>query len=132
MGEQTMAEAQAQAQQVAGQFLQHFYGLFDSDRSQLAPMFTEASQMHFEGAHSIGQTAIMGKMTNLSFQKVQHDLTTARLDCQVSLANGIYIMVTGVLSVDGGPPLPFADSFILQQNGTSWYIHNYVFRMNVA
>ena len=69
---------------------------------------------------------------NLGFQAVQHDLATARLDCQVTKDQGIYILVTGVLSADGAPPMAFCETFILHQNGASWYIHNQIFRLNLT
>merc|ERR1711977_115069 len=115
------------------QFVTHYYQIYDGgDRSQLAPLFTGDSQMSFEGAEFQGQANIIGKLTNLTFQSVKHDLSTARLDCSVTAGNGILLMITGVLSVDGGPPMAFCESFVLQQNGASWYIHNLIFRLGLT
>merc|ERR1712086_12504 len=117
---------------IAPQFLQHYYGLYDTDRSQLAAMFTNDSSLTFEGQEFKGQQAIIQKLTSLTFTSVKHDLSTARCDVQTTSNNGIFILVTGVLSVDNAPPLNFCDTFILHQNGASWYIHNMMFRLNVS
>merc|ERR1711998_427399 len=105
-------QAENDAQGVAGQFLQHYYGIFDgADRSQLGALYAGDSKMQFEGARFKGQAEILGKLGNLGFQACRHDLQTARLDTLVTAAGGIYLLVTGVLSVDGGNPMPFAETF---------------------
>merc|ERR1711924_285705 len=106
-----MGKSMGDPKGIAGQFLQHYYGIF-------------------EGAELAGQAAIIGKLTNLSFQTVKHDLGTARLDVLVTNNQGLYILVTGVLSADGAPPMAFCETFILHQQpgGGSWYIHNHIFR----
>merc|ERR1711924_35367 len=123
--------------QIAQQFVAHYYNLFDSDRTQLAPLYNEASTMQFEasaagGDELKGQANIMGKLTNLTFTSVKHDLPTARLDVQTTkCGTGIIAVVTGALQADGGNPMNFAETFILHQapGGASWYIHNQVFRL---
>merc|ERR1711934_216133 len=117
---------------IATQFVTHYYQLFDSDRSQLAALYNEASTMIFEGQELTGQAAIIGKLTNLQFQECRHDLSTARLDTLVTKDQGLFILVTGVLSADGGQPLTFSETFILHQAGASWYIHNHMFRLSIA
>merc|ERR1712070_56461 len=121
-----------EAKSIAQQFVTHYYALYDGDRSQMAPLFTEASSMIFEGAEFTGQVPIVGKLTNLNFRSCKHDLTTARLDVSVTAGGGILIVVTGVMSVDEGPPMAFVDTFVLQNNGGSWYIHNLIFRLNLT
>merc|ERR1711924_295077 len=121
---------------IAQQFVAHYYSQFDGDRTQLAPMYTEHSTLQFEasaagGDDLKGQPNIMGKLTNLTFQTVKHDLSTARLDVQTTkCGTGIVAMVTGQLQADGGNPMCFSEMFILHQSASgNWYIHNQVFRL---
>eukprot|EP00658_Telonema_sp_P-2_P008987 TRINITY_DN13404_c0_g1_i2.p2 TRINITY_DN13404_c0_g1~~TRINITY_DN13404_c0_g1_i2.p2 ORF type:complete len:118 (+),score=34.23 TRINITY_DN13404_c0_g1_i2:177-530(+) len=109
----------------------HYYTTFDSDRSQLAALYTAASTLHFEGTVCSGQEAIIQKLTTLGFQTCKHDLTSARLDVQVTSGGGIFILCTGQLLVDAEThPSLFTETFVLQQAGASWYIHNHMFRLN--
>jgi hypothetical protein len=66
----------------------------------------------------------------LAFQTVQHKITTS--DSQPTPSGGILVMVTGDLAVDGNvtTPLKYAQTFHLMPNGSSWYIHNDIFRLN--
>eukprot|EP00656_Telonema_subtile_P038920 TRINITY_DN44081_c0_g1_i2.p1 TRINITY_DN44081_c0_g1~~TRINITY_DN44081_c0_g1_i2.p1 ORF type:complete len:148 (+),score=45.26 TRINITY_DN44081_c0_g1_i2:118-561(+) len=117
---------------IAQQFMVVYYQKFDSDRSTLADLYTEASSMTFEGSDLKGQQAILQKLTSLTFQKCQHDLNTARLDVQ-EIGAGIMILCTGQLQVDQEPkPMLFTEVFVLMNNGASWYIHNHMFRLNVV
>merc|ERR1711998_586611 len=119
----------AQATPIAQQFLPHYYQLFDgADRSQLASLYTNDSTLTFEGEVHKGQQAIIQKLTNLTFRQCKHDLQTARLDVQVTASQGIKVLVTGQLQMDGGAATPFCEAFVLQQAGQSWYIHNHFFR----
>merc|ERR1711907_335814 len=96
---ENMADPIAQATPVAQQFVAHYYQLFDSDRSQLTPLYTADSSLTFEGETVKGQQAIIQKMSALTFQKCTHDLQTARLDVQVTSGNGIFVLCTGQLKV---------------------------------
>ena len=53
----------------------------------------------FQGDEFVGTQAIQQKLQSLPFGTVKHDLSTARLDVQVTKSQGLYLLVTGVLSV---------------------------------
>merc|ERR1712227_410473 len=80
MGRHTRTQGLTMAmdpKQIAQQFVAHYYNLFDSDRTQLAPLYNEASTMQFEasaagGDELKGQANITGKLTNLTFTSVKH------------------------------------------------------------
>jgi|EP00308_Calcidiscus_leptoporus_P026492 hypothetical protein len=112
-------------------FVEHYYKMFDSTRTQLASMYNEKSMLTFENEQFMGQSAIMQKLTTLNFQSVAHQVVTC--DSQPTDSNGILTFVTGKLAVDGNAttPLNFAQVFLLYPTATgSWYVHNDMFRLN--
>ncbi|CAB4375264.1 unnamed protein product [Rhizophagus irregularis] len=83
---------------LASQFVQYYYQVFQSDRSNLKPLYRDDSMLTFEGAPFKGVNDIIGKLTSLPFQQVAHRIAT--LDAQPSINNGIIVMVTGELLID--------------------------------
>lgn len=87
----------------------------------------------FEGAPIQGDKAIVEKLVNLPFQKVQHKVTT--IDAQPSSPTlaSLLVSVTGLLLVDDSPnPLQFSQVFQLIPDGASYYVFNDIFRLNYA
>ncbi|KAA1121749.1 Nuclear transport factor 2, variant 2 [Puccinia graminis f. sp. tritici] len=115
---------------VATQFVQFYYEKFDSDRSQLAPLYRDQSMLTFEANPYVGTTNIVKKLQELSFTKVSHQVHT--LDAQPSNSSNpsIIVLVTGALLVDGEEnPLKFSQAFhLVQENGT-YFVLNDVFRL---
>merc|ERR1711967_28661 len=103
------AQFKMDPKQIGGQFVQHYYGLFDTDRAQLGSLYDPSvSTLTFEAAASgdnteqRGAAEIVAKLTNLTFQTCKHDLAHARLDVQTTRdGTGIICFVTGMLSADG-------------------------------
>ncbi|KAI4882611.1 hypothetical protein NFI96_032808 [Prochilodus magdalenae] len=62
-------------EQIGTGFVQHYYQQFDSDRGKLADLYTDASCLTWEGEGFQGKTAIMGKLSSLPFQTIQHSIT---------------------------------------------------------
>merc|ERR1711924_11499 len=87
----------------------------------------------FEGTQHQGPANISQKLQSLSFQTVQHQLTT--VDCQPS-PNGVVIFVCGDLCVDGNAqqPLKFSQVFQLAPfpNGAGYWVLNDMFRINIG
>ncbi|KAJ4313796.1 Nuclear transport factor 2 [Neodidymelliopsis sp. IMI 364377] len=82
----------------------------------------------FEASGILGTSAIVEKLQNLPFQQVQHRTDT--LDAQPSGQNGVLVLVTGALLVEGSErPMSFTQAFNLQQDGGSYYVLNDVFRL---
>jgi hypothetical protein len=120
-------------QQVGEQFCQHYYATFDRNRAELAPLYADTSMLSFEGDQVQGAAAIVGKLTTLQFQKVQHQIV--KVDCQPSPANnGVLIFVTGNLLIDDNQnPLKFAQMFQLCQGPSgNFFCQNDMFRLNVG
>jgi len=116
---------------VSKAFVSHYYTVFDSDRSKLGGLYQDNSMLTFEGERTQGRTAIVAKLTALSFQQVAHKVDT--MDAQPAPGNGIVVFVSGALQVDGGQnPLRFAQVFNLQPTGVAggFYVLNDMFRLN--
>lgn len=118
-------------------FAQHYYSLFDSDRKQLKPLYRENSMLSFEGSQFLGSDSIITKLSELPFQKVQHQIITC--DCQPLTAvqpNGVLVSVSGNLVIDDGQnPMKFAQCFMLIPDATnpnSYWVHNDIFRLNLG
>ncbi|KAI0059031.1 nuclear transport factor 2 [Artomyces pyxidatus] len=116
---------------IAKQFTDFYYSTFDSSRSTLGSLYRDNSMLSFEGAQTLGASAIVEKLTNLPFQTVQHKVST--LDAQPSSATvaSLIVSVTGLLVVDDSPnPLQFSQVFQLIPDGGSYYVFNDIFRLN--
>ncbi|KAF8431751.1 putative nuclear transport factor 2 [Boletus edulis BED1] len=117
---------------VAKQFTEYYYLTFDTDRSQLAPLYRTTSMLTFEKDQILGVDAIVGKLTSLPFSKVRHNVST--IDAQPSISPGALIVsVTGYLLVDEeSNPLSFSQVFQLVPEGSTYYVFNDMFRLNVG
>lgn len=117
--------------QVGQAFVNHYYSLFDTNRSALQPLYKPQSMLSFEGEKFQGDANIIGKLNSLAFSRVQHLVKS--LDCHPSGADTVIVVVCGDLCVDNNPnPLKFSQTFHLipdkQTNG--YWVHNDIFRLN--
>lgn len=117
-------------QAVAQQFVQHYFKVFDTDRNNLAALYTEQSMLTYEGEQFLGTQAILGKLNQLP--SVRHQILT--FDAQPSMNNGIVAFVCGQLIIDNSEhPMNFSQTFQLVPGGASgYYCHNDMFRLNLA
>ncbi|CDQ75221.1 unnamed protein product [Oncorhynchus mykiss] len=84
-------------EQIGAGFVQHYYQQFDSDRTKLADLYTDASCLTWEGVGFQGHKAIMEKITSLPFQSIQHSITAQ--DHQPTPDSCVMSMVMGQLKV---------------------------------
>ena len=64
-----------------------------------------------------------------SVGQVKHEVKS--MDVQPSTnSNSIIIFVTGGIKIGGDNPLHFCEMFQLMSSGSSYYVHNDVFRLN--
>ncbi|EXX59491.1 Ntf2p [Rhizophagus irregularis DAOM 197198w] len=109
---------------LASQFVQYYYQVFQSDRSNLKPLYRDDSMLTFEGAPFKGVNDIIGKLT-----QVAHRIAT--LDAQPSINNGIIVMVTGELLIDQETNATrFSQAFQLIPDSGNYWVLNDVFRLN--
>ncbi|KAF9244233.1 nuclear transport factor 2 [Melanogaster broomeanus] len=116
---------------VAKQFTDFYYNTFDSDRSNLGPLYRDQSMLTFEGAPFQGTQSIVEKLTALPFEKVAHKVLTLDVQPSSPTVASILVSVTGQLIVDGSEnPLSFSQVFQLIPDGSSYYVLNDIFRLN--
>ncbi|XP_018420413.1 PREDICTED: nuclear transport factor 2 [Nanorana parkeri] len=108
-------------------FVQHYYRLFDSDRTQLKSIYTDASCLTWEGQQYQGKDAIIEKISMLPFQKIQHSITSQ--DHQPTPDNCIVSMVVGQLKADDDPVIGFHQMFLLKNVQDVWVCTNDMFRL---
>jgi len=114
------------------QFVQYYYNLFQSNRSELSTLFAEQSMLSFEGEHFKGALQIVQKFQSLGMQSINHQILTHDIQPS-SVPNGIIVFVTGNLQMDQDSPLKFTQVFHLNQAPTgSYYVHNTIFRLNLG
>ncbi|KAK3690781.1 Nuclear transport factor 2 [Vermiconidia calcicola] len=120
----------ADFENIAKQFVEYYYKTFDTDRTQLQPLYRDESMLTFEASPCQGAMAIVDKLKNLPFQKVEHQVAT--IDAQPSNpSGGIVVIVSGALLVEEERrPMSYTQTFQLLPDGAnSYFIFNDVFRL---
>ncbi|KAK2723569.1 probable nuclear transport factor 2 [Artemia franciscana] len=123
------AQLNPQYEAIGQAFVQQYYKVFDdsNQRPHLVNFYNaETSLMSFEGVQIQGSAKIAEKLASLSFQKVQHAVTT--VDSQPMFDGGILTSVIGQLKTDDDPPLSFTQIFVLKPIGDSFYLQHDIFR----
>ncbi|EGS19795.1 uncharacterized protein CTHT_0042790 [Thermochaetoides thermophila DSM 1495] len=119
-------------QAIAVEFVKHYYNTFDTDRASLVGLYRDNSMLTFQGSQHLGAASIAEKLVSLPFQKVQHHYNPP--DAQPT-ANGIIVLVTGQLAVDGDAdrPLGFSQAFhLVQDPAGQWFVYNDIFNLVVV
>ncbi|KAJ7650577.1 nuclear transport factor 2 [Roridomyces roridus] len=116
---------------IAKQFIDFYYATFDENRANLSALYRDTSMLTWEGTQIAGSAAIVEKLVNLPFQKVQHKVTTKDAQPSSGSVASLLVSVTGLLLVDDNTnPLQFSQVFQLIPDGTSYYVFNDIFRLN--
>eukprot|EP00501_MAST-03F_sp_TOSAG23-6_P000081 GSMAST32.ASY1.ANO1.83.1 assembled CDS len=124
------------SQEIAQQFVRHYYTTFDTNRPGLQAMYQANSKLTFEGQMFEGPAAIAGKLMSLGGAsgqaKVVHQAKS--IDVQPSTTNNaMLIFVSGDLTIDSANPLKFSEMFQLVSTGPGqFYVHNCIFRLNYS
>lgn len=116
---------------VGREFVDHYYHLFDSDRSALSSLYQPTSMLSFEGQRLQGIDDICGKLNQLPFDQCHHVIST--IDTQPSsFAGGIMVFVSGSLQLPKEDhPLRFSQMFQLMPTPEgSFFVQNDIFRLN--
>ncbi|XP_078257740.1 nuclear transport factor 2 [Rhinoraja longicauda] len=116
-------------EQIGGGFVQHYYRMFDENRSQLESLYIESSCLSWEGQHFQGKLAIVDKLNGLPFGKIQHSITAQ--DHQPTPDSCILSMVVGQLQADEDPIMGFHQTFLLKNINNAWICTNDVFRLSL-
>nr|XP_034348518.1 nuclear transport factor 2-like [Arvicanthis niloticus] len=99
-------------EQIGSSFIQHYYQLFDKDRTQLGTIYMDASYLTWEGQQFQGKAAIVEKLSNLLFQEIQQSITA--WDHQPTPDSCSISMVVGQLKPDEYPIMGFHQIFLLK------------------
>ncbi|KFQ28925.1 PREDICTED: nuclear transport factor 2 [Merops nubicus] len=114
-------------EQIGSSFVQHYYQVFDTDRTQLGAIYIDASCLTWEGQQFQGKAAIVEKLSSLPFQKIQHSITAQ--DHQPTPDSCILSMVVGQLKADEDPIMGFHQIFLLKNINDAWVCTNDMFRL---
>lgn len=85
------------------------------------------SLMTFEGVQLLGRAKILEKFQSLTFQKIQHVITTA--DSQPTFDGGVLVTVLGQLKTDDDPPHTFNQTFVLKPSADTFFVEHDIFRL---
>ncbi|KAA8520005.1 hypothetical protein F0562_014261 [Nyssa sinensis] len=120
-----------QVELVGRAFVDHFYHLFDNDRSSLSSLYQPTSMLTFEGQKIQGVDEISTKLNQLPFDQCQHVIST--IDSQPSsFTGGIMVFVSGSLQLAGEEhSLRFSQMFhLIPTPQGSYFVQNDIFRLN--
>ncbi|GMH30280.1 hypothetical protein Nepgr_032123 [Nepenthes gracilis] len=112
-------------------FVEHYYHLFDNDRSSLSSLYQPTSMLTFEGQKVQGAEEISSKLNSLPFDQCLHSIST--VDTQSSAFHGgIIVFVSGSLQLAGEEHhLRFSQMFHLVPTlQGSFFVQNDIFRLN--
>ncbi|EGC39170.1 hypothetical protein DICPUDRAFT_27457, partial [Dictyostelium purpureum] len=115
-------------------FAEHYYRIFDNNRSSLNTIYQPQSILTWEGKVFQGQQAICTYINELPFQKVERKIQS--IDSQPTIIPnfqpGVLVTITGTLVIDGEPkPLKYVQVFNLLPNQGSYLLLNDFFRFSL-
>lgn len=101
-------DMEEQTEIVGRAFVDHYYNLFDNDRSSIGTLYQPSSMFSFEGQKLLGNEDISAKLNALPFGQCRHVIST--IDSQPSsFAGGIIVFVSGSIQLLGEDhPLRFS------------------------
>uniref|UniRef100_A0A8C2Q206 NTF2-related export protein n=1 Tax=Cyprinus carpio TaxID=7962 RepID=A0A8C2Q206_CYPCA len=117
-------------EQIGSSFVQHYYQLFDTDRTQLGSIYVSIVLSSFLQDSSLLTSPLAREMSSrnsLPFTKIAHSITAQ--DHQPTPDSCILSMVVGQLKADDDPIMGFHQSFILKNINEAWVCTNDMFRL---
>ncbi|MCD7467320.1 Nuclear transport factor 2B [Datura stramonium] len=120
-----------QTEMVGRAFVDHYYHLFDNDRSSIGTLYQPGSMLSFEGQKLMGSEDISAKLNALPFGQCRHAIST--IDSQPSsFVGGIIVFVSGSIQLLGEDhPLRFSQMFhLIPTVEGSFFVQNDIFRLN--
>lgn len=111
-----------QTEIVGRAFVDHYYNLFDNDRSSIGMLYQPTSMFSFEGQKLLGGEDISAKLNALPFGQCRHAIST--IDSQPSsFAGGIIVFVSGSIQLLGEDhPLRFSQVSISLFPPYMWFL----------
>ena len=120
-------------QEVGAQFIAHYFDQLTNNKGGLRSLYTDQSMLTYEGEQFMGTDQIAEKQNSLP--NLVFDSANAMIDYQPSVNDGIFVLVSGTLLIDGNAdaPLRFTQTFLLAKGGVQGYfVNNEVFRLSLG
>ncbi|XP_059974359.1 nuclear transport factor 2-like [Mesoplodon densirostris] len=114
-------------EQTGSSFIQHYYQLFDNDRTQPGASYIDATCLTWEGQQFQGKAATVEKLSSLLFQKIQDSITAQ--DHQPRPDSCIISMVVDQFKADEDPVMGFHQMLPLKNINDAWVCTNDMFRL---
>ncbi|EDM13137.1 rCG48592 [Rattus norvegicus] len=119
-------------EQLGSSFIQHYYQLFDNNRTQLCVIYIDSPCLTWEGQLFQGEAATVEKLSSLPFHKIQHSIMAQ--DHQPSPDSCIFSMVVGQPKADEDPITGFHwkqtkiinEAWVPTNNTFRLALHNFV------
>ncbi|XP_013389048.1 nuclear transport factor 2 [Lingula anatina] len=116
-------------EKIGASFTNTYFNMFDTSRESVGQFYLPNAMLTFEGDQVQGPEAIVAKFKSLTFQKVQHVITTT--DTQPTTEGGVIILVVGQLKTDDDPPNAFIRTFCLKPVNGSFAVFHDIFRLGL-
>ncbi|XP_046550513.1 nuclear transport factor 2-like [Haliotis rubra] len=117
-----------QCKLIAHQFVQNYYETLDKIvlRQNLTHVYTDETQMMYEGQLYTGKQAVMEKLMNLPGNMAR---MCSAVDALIIENGYLLVNIMGQQKVDQDPPLGFVHSFVLAQKDSRIFIAKEIFRL---
>ncbi|GMF55822.1 unnamed protein product [Phytophthora fragariaefolia] len=123
-------EAAPSPSTVGNTFMRQYYHFLAKEPQSLHRFYkAESRWCHGLGSHMeepiAGQRAINDQILKRGYAGARVDLDAGSIDCQQSLGGGVFVLVTGVMTLRGSPaPKPFVQTFFLAVQPKGYFVLN--------
>ncbi|CAI5741072.1 unnamed protein product [Peronospora destructor] len=115
---------------VGNTFMRQYYHFLAKEPQSLHRFYkAESRWCHGVGSHMeepvAGQRAINDQILKRGYAGARVDLDAGSIDCQNSLGGGVFVLVTGVMTLRHSPkPKPFVQTFFLAVQPKGYFVLN--------
>ncbi|KAG8144017.1 putative Enhancer of mRNA-decapping protein [Naja naja] len=116
-------------EQIGSSFVQHYYQLFDTDRTQLGSIYIDASCLTWEGLQFQGKAAIVEKLSADDDQILGFHQTFLLKNLQGAWVCTNDVFRLALHNADEDPVIGFHQIFLLKNINDAWVCTNDMFRL---
>ncbi|CAI5700629.1 unnamed protein product [Peronospora effusa] len=115
---------------VGNTFMRQYYHFLAKEPQSLHRFYkAESRWCHGVGSHMeepiAGQRAINDQILKRGYAGARVDLDAGSIDCQNSLGGGVFVLVTGIMTLRSSPePKPFVQTFFLAVQPKGYFVLN--------
>lgn len=124
---------------IAKSFIKQYYDMFSRNPSELHRFYKEESafthaEVHQEVDVIHGINSIRERVIELNLRGATVDVSEGSIDAQRTENNGVFLTVTGTVTLPSSAPATFVQSFLLatqtgNNKAASYFVRNSVFRL---